>query len=53
MAELQGICTPICTIFSEDGCRIDEVAQKSIWIDFCLLTFTSLPYVAVPGNFHS
>ncbi|MCP4430069.1 MAG: dihydrodipicolinate synthase family protein [Gammaproteobacteria bacterium] len=28
MADLQGICTPICTIFSEDGSRIDEVAQK-------------------------
>jgi 4-hydroxy-tetrahydrodipicolinate synthase len=28
MAELQGICTPICTVFTEDGSRIDEVAQK-------------------------
>lgn len=28
MTNLQGICTPICTIFSEDGSRIDEVAQK-------------------------
>jgi 4-hydroxy-tetrahydrodipicolinate synthase len=28
MADLQGICTPICTVFSEDGSRIDEVAQK-------------------------
>ncbi len=28
MADLQGICTPICTIFSEDGSRIDEIAQK-------------------------
>ena len=28
MADLQGICTPICTIFTDDGSRIDETAQK-------------------------
>lgn len=28
MADLSGICTPICTIFTECGSRIDEVAQK-------------------------
>jgi 4-hydroxy-tetrahydrodipicolinate synthase len=28
MTKLQGICTPICSIFSEDGDRIDEIAQR-------------------------
>ena len=28
MADLQGICTPICSIFSGDGLHIDETAQK-------------------------
>ena len=28
MTDLKGICTPICTIFSDNGSRIDEVAQK-------------------------
>ena len=28
MAELKGICTPICSVFTGDGSRIDETAQK-------------------------
>ncbi len=28
MTDLKGICTPICTVFSSDGHRIDETAQK-------------------------
>ena len=28
MAQLEGVCTPVCTIFTEDGSRIDETAQK-------------------------
>ena len=27
MSELRGVCTPICSVFSDDGSRIDEVAQ--------------------------
>ena len=27
MAELQGVCTPICTVFNETGRNIDENAQ--------------------------
>ena len=29
MSNLNGICTPICTIFTDDGRRIDENAQKA------------------------
>ncbi len=29
MTELKGICTPVCTIFTENGNRIDESAQKA------------------------
>ena len=29
MNELKGICTPICTVFTQDGQRIDEKAQKT------------------------
>jgi len=28
MADLRGVCTPICTIFTDDGLRIDEKAQR-------------------------
>ena len=28
MTDLKGICTPICSVFSANGSRIDEVAQK-------------------------
>ena len=28
MTDLKGICTPICSVFSDNGSRIDEVAQK-------------------------
>ena len=28
MTDLQGVCTPICSIFSDDGLRIDETAQR-------------------------
>ena len=28
MADLKGICTPICSVFTGDGSRIDETAQK-------------------------
>jgi len=28
MTDLKGICTPICSVFSANGGRIDEVAQK-------------------------
>ena len=28
MSELRGVCTPVCTIFTEDGGRIDEKAQR-------------------------
>ena len=28
MVELKGICTPVCTIFTSDGRKIDETAQK-------------------------
>ena len=28
MSELRGVCTPVCTIFTEDGSRIDEKAQR-------------------------
>ena len=27
MSQLSGVCTPICTVFTEDGSRIDEAAQ--------------------------
>ncbi|NKB60937.1 MAG: hypothetical protein GKR95_01930 [Gammaproteobacteria bacterium] len=29
MIKLSGICTPICTVFSEDGSRVDESAQAA------------------------
>ena len=28
MTDLKGICTPICSVFTDNGSRIDEVAQK-------------------------
>jgi len=28
MTDLKGICTPICSVFSDNGSQIDEVAQK-------------------------
>ena len=27
MSELKGVCTPVCTIFNDDGSRIDDTAQ--------------------------
>ncbi len=27
-SDLKGVCTPICTIFSEDGARVDEAATE-------------------------
>ncbi|MGU9957350.1 MAG: dihydrodipicolinate synthase family protein [Arenicellales bacterium WSBS_2016_MAG_OTU3] len=29
MPDLSGVCTPICTIFTEDGSRIDEPAMRA------------------------
>ena len=28
MVELRGVCTPICTIFSEDGSVVDDTALR-------------------------
>jgi 4-hydroxy-tetrahydrodipicolinate synthase len=28
MSQLRGVCTPVCTIFTEDGSRVDENAQR-------------------------
>lgn len=28
MSDLKGICTPVCTVFTEDGSAIDEAAQR-------------------------